>query len=71
MSQPAASRKGAAARRGGRSARPKAGGTPIAPDGSILFAEDMARPKEYPWKVPILKAEQFVNLVCFPCRECS
>ena len=44
---------------------------PIPPDGSIVFAVDMARPQEYPWKVPVLKAIQHVNLVVFPCRAIS
>lgn len=43
----------------------------IEPDGSIIFAADMARAGEYPWRVKVLKAEQNVNLVVFPCRSIS
>ena len=43
----------------------------IPPDGSIIFAVDMARPKEYAWKVKVLKASQHLNLVCFPCKSIS
>jgi len=43
----------------------------IEPDGAILFAVDMARAKEYPWKVKVQKEDQQVNLVCFPCRSIS
>jgi hypothetical protein len=43
----------------------------IEPDGSIIFAADMARRTEYPWEVEVLKATQHVNLVCFPCKAIS
>jgi hypothetical protein len=52
-------------RRAGQEARE------IEPDGSILFGADMARPGEYPWKVQVLKEDQELNLVCFPCRSIS
>ncbi len=40
----------------------------IEADGSIIFAVDMARPGEYPWKTPMRATSQAVNVVCFPCR---
>ena len=43
----------------------------IRPDGSVIFAADMARAKEYPWKVQVKLATQHVNLVVFPCRAIS
>lgn len=38
-------------------------------DGSILYAIDNARQKEYPWKIAIRGKDQSVNLVAFPCRS--
>jgi hypothetical protein len=38
-------------------------------DGSIVYAVDMARGGDYPWQIAIEKAEQHLNLVCFPCRN--
>ena len=40
-------------------------------NGDIIFAVDMARAKEYPWQVKVLRDEQHVNLVCFPCTSIS
>jgi len=37
-------------------------------DGSVFYAVDMAREREYPWQVRIRKLEQHLNLVCFPAR---
>ncbi|MCX7013303.1 MAG: ABC transporter permease, partial [Candidatus Sumerlaeota bacterium] len=42
---------------------------PIPLDGSIIFAQDMARPRDYPSQVMIRKADESLNLVCFPCRS--
>ncbi len=39
----------------------------IVPDGSILFAVDMARANDYPWRIELRREEQHLNLVCFPC----
>jgi len=47
------------------------GDAPIEPDGAIIYAVDMARDEEYPWKRSIRRAEQHLNLVCFPCRAFS
>lgn len=41
----------------------------IRPDGRIVFALDMARRDDYPWQTEILKHEQSLNLVSFPCRS--
>ncbi|HET6430266.1 MAG TPA: M28 family peptidase, partial [Phycisphaerae bacterium] len=40
-------------------------------DGGVLFAVDMARAKEYPWRIKVVRAEQHLNLVCFPCKAVS
>lgn len=40
-------------------------------DGAVVYAVDMARPSDYPWTVKTEKAEQHVNIVCFPCRTFS
>lgn len=45
--------------------------TPIPLDGSIIYALDMARAKEYPWQCSIIKPQHDLNLVCFPCRAFS
>ncbi len=42
---------------------------PLALDGSVIFAQDMGRPLDFPNKLPILKPEQSLNLVTFPCRS--
>lgn len=39
------------------------------PDGSLLYAVDMARAGDYPWQIAINKSEQDLNIVCFPCRD--
>jgi len=44
---------------------------PIRPDGSVIYAVDMARPSDYPWAVEAEKEVQHVNVVCFPCRTFS
>jgi hypothetical protein len=41
---------------------------PIPPNGAIMYAVDMARQKDYPWTIEIRKAQQHLNIVCFPCR---
>jgi len=41
----------------------------LEPDGSIIYAVDMARPGEYPWTAAVQGKEQSRNLVCFPCRS--
>lgn len=38
-------------------------------DGSVLYAVDMAREKDYPYHIEIEKAIQHLNLVSFPCRS--
>ena len=38
-------------------------------DGSVLYAVDMAREKDYPYHIAIEKAIQHLNLVSFPCRS--
>jgi len=37
-------------------------------DGSILYAIDMARPDDFPWRIEAEKEEQHVNIATFPCR---
>lgn len=41
---------------------------PLEPDGSVVFAQDMARPLDFPNKVAFIKQDQSLNLVTFPCR---
>lgn len=41
---------------------------PLEPDGSVIFAQDMARPLDFPNKIAFIKQEQSLNLVTFPCR---
>ncbi|KXK34430.1 MAG: outer membrane-specific lipoprotein transporter subunit LolC [Candidatus Hinthialibacteria bacterium OLB16] len=41
---------------------------PLEPDGSVIFAQDMARPLDFPNKVAFIKQDQSLNLVTFPCR---
>ncbi|MBN1900478.1 ABC transporter permease [Candidatus Sumerlaeota bacterium] len=38
-------------------------------DGSIIYAIDMARPEDYPWTTKMIKRQQRLNLVCFPCKS--
>ena len=38
-------------------------------DGAVIYAIDMAREKEYPWRMRVRKVEQNLNMVCFPCRS--
>ncbi|MGD0090493.1 MAG: FtsX-like permease family protein [Planctomycetota bacterium] len=40
----------------------------LASDGALLFAADLARPDEYPWKVDVTGQEQSRNAVCFSCK---
>lgn len=40
----------------------------VSEDGAIMYAVDMARQKDYPWTIEIRKAQQHLNIVCFPCR---
>ncbi|MBT7165363.1 MAG: M28 family peptidase [Victivallales bacterium] len=49
----------------------RAGNTQTKPvmDGSVLYAVDMAREKDYPYRIGIEKAIQHLNLVSFPCRS--
>lgn len=49
----------------------RAGNSQLQPvmDGSILYAVDMAREKDYPYHIEIEKAIQHLNLVSFPCRS--
>jgi len=56
---------------GGTSDMPDPEAGRIPPDGSVIYAVDMARPSDYPWAVKAEKAEQHVNVVCFPCRTFS
>ncbi len=49
-------------RKGGQEARD------VAADGSIMFAVDQARPGEYPFATGIMKEDQYLNLVNFPCK---
>ena len=38
-------------------------------DGAVIYAVDMAREKDFPWKIEIEKEVQHLNVVCFPCRS--
>jgi hypothetical protein len=65
---PEAVRQYLATRRG----RGAAGGAAeVERDGSIVFALDMARPRDYPWEFETSKPEQHLNLVTFPCTALS
>lgn len=37
-------------------------------NGDIIYAIDMARPDDYPFTTGIIKEEQHLNLVAFPCK---
>jgi len=61
----AMSQYGAALSRRGKS------DAPVEPDGQIVYAVDMARQDEFPWQISLRRAQQHLNVVCFPCRACS
>ena len=45
--------------------------TAVPPDGALVYAVDMARASDFPWKISLEKALQHLNVVCFPCRAFS
>ncbi|MCL5269189.1 MAG: hypothetical protein M1457_01200 [bacterium] len=49
-----------------RKQEPDYGKIPL--DGSIIYALNMSREKEYPWTASMMKKVVNLNLVCFPCK---
>ncbi len=46
----------------------RGGSSGLSLNGDIIYALDMARQQEYPWTMRVRKPEQYLNLVCFPCK---